>query len=221
MIDNTQLVRGSIFKAGVFPYLSKLEKIKYKPVSVREVLVEMKDLSELMIDLAYSATLFHSRELAEEVLELEERVDTLAYLLNMNVMLAARDAEDAEELAGISKVATATDKISDAAADIAYLVIWGIELHPIVREAFEAVEERLMRSEVKSTSIIVGESLGELELAARIGVDIIAIRRDREWIINPSEDEKIVEGDVLIARGAPLGIEKLKQLTDGTLKELG
>lgn len=221
MIDNTQLVRGSIFKAGVFPYLSKLEKIKYKPVSVREVLVEMKDLSELMIDLAYSATLFHSRELAEEVLELEERVDTLAYLLNMNVMLAARDAEDAEELAGISKVATATDKISDAAADIAYLVIWGIELHPIVREAFEAVEERLMRSEVKSTSIIVGESLGELELAARIGVDIIAIRRDREWIINPSEDEKIVEGDVLIARGAPLGIEKLKQLADGTLKELG
>jgi len=201
--------------------LSKLEKIKYKPVSVREVLVEMKDLSELMIDLAYSATLFHSRELAEEVLELEERVDSLAYLLNMNIMLAARDAEDAEELVGISKVAAATDKISDAAADIAYLVIWGIELHPIVREAFEAVEERLMRSEVKSTSIIVGESLGELELAARIGVDIIAIRRDREWIINPSEDEKIVEGDVLIARGAPLGIEKLKQLADGTLKELG
>jgi len=181
----------------------------------------MKDLSELMIDLAYSAALFHSRELAEEVLELEERVDTLVYLLNMNAMLAARDADDAEELAGICKVATATDKISDAAADIAYLVIRGIGVHPIIREAFGAVEERLMRSEAKSASIIVGKSLEELELAARIGVDIIAIRRGREWIINPSEDEKIVEGDVLIARGAPLGVEKLKQLADGTLKELG
>lgn len=221
MTDNTQLMRGNIFKAGAFPYLSKLEKIKYKPISVREVLVEMKDLSELMIDLAYSATLFHSRELAEEVLELEDRVDNLAYLLNMNLMLAARDADDAEELVGISKVATATDKISDAAADIAYLVIWGIELHPIVREALEVVEERLMRSEVKSTSIIVGKSLGELELAARIGVDIIAIRRGGEWIINPNEGKKIVEGDILIARGAPLGVEKLKGLADGTLKELG
>ena len=51
-----------------------LEKIKYKPVSVRDLLVEMKDLSELMIDLAYSAALFHSRGLAEEVLELEKRL---------------------------------------------------------------------------------------------------------------------------------------------------
>ncbi|MDH5770854.1 MAG: potassium channel protein [Candidatus Bathyarchaeota archaeon] len=201
--------------------MSKLEKIKYKPVSVREVLIEMKDLSELMIDLAYSATLFNSRDLAEEVLELEERVDNLAYLLHMNTMLAARDAEDAEEFVGICKVATATNKISDAAADIAYLVIWGIGLHPIVREAFGAVQERLMRSEAKSTSIIVSKSLGELELAARIGVDIIAIRRGKEWIINPSEGEKIVESDILIARGAPHGVEKLKQLADGTLKELG
>lgn len=221
MSDSTQFMRGSIFKVGAFPYLSKLEKIKYKPVSVRKVLIEMKDLSELMIDLAYSATLFNNRELAEEVLELEERVDNLAYLLHMNTMLAARDAEDAEELVGIGKIATATDKISDAAADIAYLVIRGVGLHPIVREAFEAVEERLMRSEAKSTSIIVGKSLGELELAARIGVDIIAIRRGREWVINPSEDEKIVEGDILIARGAPHGVEKLKKFADGTLKELG
>lgn len=75
----------------------------------------MKDLSEIMIDLAYSAALFHSRELAEEVLELEKRVDSLTYVLGMNAMLAARDAGDAESLLGVTKVASATDKISDAA----------------------------------------------------------------------------------------------------------
>jgi hypothetical protein len=31
------------------------EKIEYKPIPVRELLLEMKNLSELMIDLAYSA----------------------------------------------------------------------------------------------------------------------------------------------------------------------
>ena len=200
--------------------MGDIEKVEYKPVSVRDLLVEMKDLSELMIDLAYSAALFHSNELAEEVLELEKRVDTLTYILDMNAMLAARDAEDAESLAGVAKVAAATDKISDAAADIATIVLREIGLHPIVREAFKKVEERLARAKVKPDSILVKKKLGKLELAAKIGVDVIAIRRGKKWIINPSEEEKILEGDVIIARGAPTGVEELKGLAEGTIQEL-
>lgn len=196
------------------------EKIEYKPISVREVLTEMKDLSEIMIDLAYSAALFHSRELAEEVLELEERVDYLAYILDMNAMLAARDAEDAESLIGVTKVAAATDKISDAAADIASIVLQEIGVHPIVREAFQKVEEQLARTRVEPDSIFVRKKLEELELAAKIGADIIAIRRHKEWIINPNEEEMIDEGDVLIARGSPSGIHAVKKLAEGTSKEL-
>jgi len=200
--------------------LTESEKIEYKPISVREVLTEMKDLSEIMIDLAYSAALFHSRELAEEVLELEERVDYLAYILDMNAMLAARDAEDAESLIGVTKVAAATDKISDAAADIASIVLQEIGVHPIVREAFQKVEEQLARARVEPDSIFAKKKLEELELAAKIGADIIAIRRHKEWIINPNEEEMIDEGDVLIARGSPSGIDAVKKLAEGTSKEL-
>jgi len=198
----------------------RLEKIEYKPISVRDLLVEMKDLSELMIDLAYSAALFDSRALAEEVIELEKRVDTLAYILDMNAMIAARDAKDAESLVGVSVVATAADKISDAAGDIATITLRGIGIHPIVREAFEKVEERLTRAEVKPGSVLAKKQVGELELAAKMGVDIIAIRRNKEWIINPKDDETIREGDVLIARGAPLGIKELEGLAEGTLRAL-
>jgi len=198
----------------------RLEKIEYKPIPVRDLLVEMKDLSELMIDLAYSAALFDSRALAEEVIEMEKRVDTLAYILDMNAMIAARDAEDAEALVGVSVVATAADKISDAAGDIAAIVLQGIGVHPIIREAFEKVEERLTRAEVKPGSVLAKKQVGELELAAKMGVDIIAIRRNKEWIINPKDDERIEEGDVLIARGAPLGIEELEGLAEGTVQEL-
>jgi uncharacterized protein with PhoU and TrkA domain len=198
--------------------LTESERIEYRPVSVREVLTEMKDLSEIMIDLAYSAALFHSRELAEEVLELEERVDYLAYILEMNAMLAARDAEDAESLIGVTTVAVATDKISDAAADIATIVLQEIGIHPIVREAFQRVEEQLARVEVKPDSIFVEKKLRELELAAKIGVDIIAIRSGKRWIINPDEEEMIGEGEILFARGAPLGIGELKKLAEGPTK---
>lgn len=198
--------------------MADVEITKYKPVPVRNLLVEMKDLSELMIDLAYSSALFHNTKLAEEVLELESRVDTLAYLLNMNAMLAARDAEDAEALVAVSVVAAASNKISDAAADIATIVLRQIGIHPIVREVFEKVEEHLTRAQVKSKSKIVEKTLSELEFASKIGVDIIAIRRRKKWIINPEGTELVEKGDILFARGAPHGIELLNKLAEGEEK---
>lgn len=186
----------------------ELERIEYRPISVRDLLIEMKNLSELMLDLAYSAALFNSHELAEEVLALERHIDLLAYHLNMNMMMAARDVEDAEALLGVSRVSSSTDKISDAAADIATIVLRGIGIHPIVREAFERVEEHLARVEVNPGSPLAGKNLRDLEM----GVDVIALRRGRRWIIDPDEEEVIHVGDVLIARGAESGIEELRGL---------
>jgi uncharacterized protein with PhoU and TrkA domain len=196
------------------------EKIEYKPIPVSDLLVEMKNLSELMIDLAYSAALFNDKELAEDVIELESRIDTLAYLLDMEIMIAARDAEDAETLIGVSTVASAADKISDAAADIAAIVIRNIGIHPIVGEIFENVEERLMKATVKEGSVVVGKQISELDLAARMGVDIIAIRRNKDWILDPEETEHILLEDTLITRGAPLGIKEFKDLAEGRLTKL-
>ncbi|MEM3789323.1 MAG: TrkA C-terminal domain-containing protein [Candidatus Bathyarchaeia archaeon] len=196
------------------------EKIEYKPVTVREVLREMKNLSELMIDLAYSAALFNDKDLAEDVLELEKRIDTLAYHLEMVTMVAARDAKDAEALVGVSKVAAATDKISDAAADIAAIVTQNIGVHPIVGEIFERVEERLAKAKVNEKSVLIGKAIGELELAPRMGIDIIAIFRENDWIINPKRKEKVKAGDILIARGTHEGLKELRELCEGELGKL-
>jgi len=195
-------------------------KIEYRPISVREALTEMKDVSEIMIDLAYSSALFNSHELAEEVMELEKRVDYLDYIINMNTMLATRDAEDAKHLTAVTTVAAAANKISDAAADIAAIVLKDIGIHPIVRKAFEQVEERLARAIVRRDSILVNKKLGDLELAAKIGVDVIAVRRHREWTIDPEDEEKVKDGDVLIVRGAPHGVDELKDLASGKLKKM-
>jgi len=72
----------------------------------------------------------------------------------------------------------------------------------------------------KPNSVLVGKRLGELELAAKMGVDIIAIRRDKELIINPREDEIIKKGDIITARGAPGGVEEFEKLAEGTMRTL-
>ncbi len=201
--------------------MPRFERIAYKPIPVRELLVEMKNLSELMIDLAYSAALFNDKELAEDVLALERHIDTLNYLLDIEIMVASRgDPRDAEALVGVSTVAAATDKISDAAADIAAIVTRNIGVHPIVGSIFEKVEERLMKATVKEGSIIIGKRIGKLDLAARMGIDVIAIRRNKDWIINPKPDEKILINDVLITRGAPLGTREFKDLAEGRINQL-
>ena len=48
---------------------------------------------------------------------------TSVYILNMNLMLSARTARDAEALAGVQRVGALTNVISDAAGDIAGLVL--------------------------------------------------------------------------------------------------
>ncbi len=201
--------------------MPRLHKIEYEPIPARELFLEIKNLSELMIDLAYSSALYNDKELAEDVLELEERVDTLAYLLEMEIMVAARDPDDAKIMLGVSTVASAADKISDAAGDIAVIVLRNIGVHPIVTEIFEKVEERLIRAKVDPKSAILGKPIGKLDLAAEMGVDIIAIRRNKDWLINPKDNEEIQIDDILIARGAPKGINEFKRIVEERQSLLG
>jgi uncharacterized protein with PhoU and TrkA domain len=198
----------------------KVKKTEYRPAPVRETLIQMKDISELMIDLAYSAALFHNRELAEEVMTLESKVDDLVYLLNMNLMLAARDREDAEKLSGVAKIGSLTNAISDAAADIASLVLHGIMVHPAVRVAFQRAEEHLIRVKVDEDSFLAGKTVDDLELASEVGVDIIAIRRGEIWHINPDKEILLPE-DVLVARGTADGLESLSKAAKGEVDHLG
>jgi uncharacterized protein with PhoU and TrkA domain len=199
--------------------MNKVKKTEYRPAPVRETLIQMKDISELMIDLAYSAALFNNRELAEEVMELEIKVDDLVYLLYMNLMLAARDRDDAEKLSGVAKIGSLTNAISDAAADIASLVMHGIEVHPAVREVFQRAEEHLARVKVDEDSFLAGKTIDDLDLASEVGVDIIAIRRGLIWHIN-TDKEIILPEDVLVARGTADGLESLTKAAKGELDYL-
>jgi len=196
------------------------QEVEYKPLSVKELLKEMKNLSSLMIDLAYSAFLYDHKKLAEEVMRLEERVDYLGYLLGIQAALAARDREDAEQVSGILKVASAVDKMSDAAADIANLVLLNISVHPTIHSAFKKTEEIVGRIKVREGSVMINKTFKDLELETRIGVDVIALRRGRNWILNPNKKIKLQIGDILIARGSIEGIEFLDKLSSGKVKKL-
>jgi len=116
-------------------------------------------------------------------------------------------------------VGSLTNSISDAAADIAGIVLNNIGVHPIVREVFQRTEEHLARVQMSETSILAGKTVEDMDLAAEVGVDIIAVRRGRHWMINP-EKEIILPEDVLMARGTAEGLEKLGKAARGEAEDL-
>ncbi|WP_048148416.1 potassium channel family protein [Palaeococcus ferrophilus] len=201
--------------------MEELEEYEYRPKNVKEIFIEMKNTAELMVDLAYSSVLFNEEDIAEEVLELEEYLDLLNYHLTVHAVLAARNPRDAEKITSILQMAHAIDDVSNAAADLAKMVLEGVELHPVIREAIMESEEVIGRFIVAPHSVLVGKTLEELDLASNTGVWLIAVRRGKRWIFAPDGDFKILANDVLIGRGTQTSIDYLKELARGIMKVVG
>ncbi len=183
--------------------------------NVKDLLVEIKEKSELIVDLAYSSLILDSEDLAKEVQKLEGEMDDLVHRIRILTMLAANSYRDAEQLAGILEVADAAKNIANAAADIVYLLDLDITARPFLPSLFMKADEKIHVVRVYDNSSIVNRTLGELNIEAESGVRVIAIKRGRAWIYDPEDDVRIKAGDLLIIRGTEDGYEFLDRVARG------
>jgi uncharacterized protein with PhoU and TrkA domain len=198
----------------------EFSELEYEPTTVKELLTEMKDISELIIDLAYSAVLLDSDDIAEEVKYLDVRMDKLNYDIRMMAMMAARTKEDAEQLAGILQVAEAAESISNAAGDIVNLLTLKEETRPILPKILRKADEKIFRLKVSSESKACNQKIGDLRVESETGMRIIAIRREECWIYNPGSDTSLKANDWLITRGTDEGHDDLRKFLKGEVKVL-
>ncbi|WP_226482460.1 potassium channel family protein [Natrinema amylolyticum] len=210
--------------------------IEYEPVSVKDVLVEMKDTAELLIDLSYSAVLHQSDQLATEVLRLEERMDVLEMRARMSLLMAARKPADAEQLAPVLGIVGAADGISDAAGDIAKIVLEDMGLPEAMRAALPDAAEALLRGVVAADSSYAGRTLQDIDLESETGVRVIALRRgkrqttsdepsgsggagDDDWLLNPGPTTRVEADDVALLRGPESAIGDVCEELTGEVYE--
>ena len=193
----------------------EFEEIEYEPKSVKELLTEMKDVSELIVDLAYSAVLFDSKEIGEEVSHLEAKMDTLKYHIRLASMLAARTVDEAEQLTGILQVASAAETIANAAGDLVKLLDIDIESRPFIPSILTDADEIINNTVNAKESNLAGKTLGELSLESEIGERVIAVKRNKKWMYDPEDHTILKSGDRLIVRGVLDGFEHLKKLAEG------
>jgi uncharacterized protein with PhoU and TrkA domain len=182
------------------------------PRNLKAMLSEAKDASELMVDLGYAALFFDNVAMAEEVMDLEERLDGLVHEMREVCILAARSPHDAEQMSSVLHVISSIERIGNAAVDIARIVIHRLGIPAALVADLAAADEVSHRVRVRASSELAGRSLADVELPVEVGMRVVAIRRGKEWIIDPDGDEVMLTDDVLILRGAPDGIAELRTL---------
>ena len=192
-----------------------MDDISYRPQNVRETLVELKNTSELAVDLAYAAALYDYPRLAEEVLELEARADSLQYPAKIALMLAAKRSTDAEKLVGILQIVDAAVTITNAAADIAAIVVNDIGVPREVRAILPEADEVVMHATISESSDVVSRTLGELAFETETGVSVVAIRRGNDWNISPTEETVLEAGDIIIGSGPDAGVTAVHERVTG------
>jgi uncharacterized protein with PhoU and TrkA domain len=185
---------------------------EYQPISFKDVLIEMKDVSELMVDLSYSAILFDSKEIALEVINLEESMNKLVYQARIQSVLGARRIEEAEAMSGMLQVAEAAERIANSASDIAKLILKDIRFPAKLKRVFPEAEEIVTRVIVSQGSELAGQTLGDLKVQSTTGMQVIAIRRGKGWIYDPDRTTRVESDDILIARGPEVGEEVLSEM---------
>ena len=185
------------------------EQKQFEEIVIR--LAELKDTSELMMDLAYSALLLNSKELAEEVERLEENMDIMHTDFELLVLKSDFKKEEASGFLGLIRLGVATEKIADAAAEMAEVVLRGIEPHPVLKLTIKEAEETVTQACVTQDSTLLNRSLKDARVHEETGMWILAIKR-AEKTLRPKADSKFQLGDILIASGYSDGVQALKKL---------
>lgn len=181
---------------------------------ITQDLVELKDTSEMMIALAYSALLLNSRYLAEEVRLLEDKVDRLHTEFELLVLSSRVGSQETRGLLGLIRMGVVTERIADAAAEIAEVVLRGGEPHPVLSMVIQGAEETVETAELGEGSLLTGKTLKEAKIPEETGMWVLVVKRGDRWI-RPRPDLVLHVGDVVIASGYAEGEEDFQGLVSG------
>jgi uncharacterized protein with PhoU and TrkA domain len=182
------------------------------------MLIQMKDTSELLINLAYTALLTNNKDIAEDIFELEDKFDHFHTEFELEVMkMDLPDGEEKRRL-GLIRLGVAAENLADAAAQMAEIVLRGVDVHPLMRLALKEADERVIRETVEPHSILANNTLRQLRLEDH-GTRVFAVKRNNQWTYDPSGRFKLRPGDIIYAGGYKEAVEKLEEVARGNLHE--
>jgi len=189
--------------------------------TVEDIVLEIKDKSELMVDLAYSSLIYNNKVIAREVYDLEDLVDKLYQnIQEITLQHFKNNKLSITDALTVLRLAECGEKISDAAQEIADVELRDIELHPILKMSIRESDEVFTKVQVNPDSILSNKTLGEIKLESETGMQVIAMRHKNIWLYGPNKNTMIDPGDILFAKGPEDGEKHLIDLANAKTSEI-
>ena len=168
---------------------------------LEDMLLEIKDTSELMVDLAYSSLLYNNRDIAEEVYQLDIRMRELEDEIQEMASQKATEDKDTKKALLIIRLAQSVEEISDAARKIADVVLRDVEPHPVIQLSLRETDVIITAVTVGEGSDLAGSTLGALQAWPPTAACGSWPSEGPQVHLRPGPSTTIMEGDTLYARG--------------------
>ena len=185
--------------------------------NVKELLEEIKNISGLMMDLAYSSILFENKDIAKEVMILFEEIEDKEEKLYIHLFAASRGS-GAKRLISLTDIVEAVKLVAMGARNLSEMVLAGSTLHPIVKDALKESDDSILKVQIKRKSVLCNKTIGYNKIRTKTGIDIIAIKRNGRWIFDPQKRTKLLNRDIIIGVGSNDSCKKIQKVARGVEK---
>ncbi|OYD15228.1 hypothetical protein CH333_06160 [candidate division WOR-3 bacterium JGI_Cruoil_03_44_89] len=178
--------------------------------SLKETLIRMRDLSDLMVELGYSAILQDDIELTREVNKIKREIRELTYEMRVSAIYAAKglSKDEIPQVASLLQIGVAVKEISDGIDDMVEIVARGV--HPVVKAVYRR-DTIMKRMIIEKGCRIEGKSLEKAKIPEETGFMIRAIRRGDDWIFEPGAKTVLKPGDIIFLKGKDVAIRKMTE----------
>jgi len=177
-----------------------------------DVLVEMKNISEAAVGLAYSALALRDAGLAAEVKHLADRLDEMKDHLQIWVLRAGANNVDPSPLRGLLQLSHVAEELGDQANQMVWLIGEDWDMHPVLAMALGESDVVVMRVPIAQGSAADGATIGSLQLDIEPGFHVLALLRGGRYVYRPRGYVAFEAGDELIATGPQEGRPRLAEL---------
>lgn len=167
--------------------------------NIKENLLRMKDLSETMLDLAYTAVFLLDKKLAKQVDEMNEEMKQIEEE-TLKILLKIKESD--EERIGIIDLADYIRDVAQTAANIAHLPMTK-DFGELARDFLEETDETIITGEISPDSEFANKPLGVSKIRSKTRVRILCIKRNGKWVFKIGKDTVLNPGDFVVAVGSP------------------
>lgn len=180
-------------------------------MNIKDNLLRMKDMSELMLDLAYSAVFLKDKAIADRVRELHQEMAALEES-TLKMLFKVRESDEARMF-----IVDFTDYVKDIAnsalsiADLSQKK----DMPSIVKDILTESGQRLILVTISAKSDYANKTIGESQVRSDTRANIIGIKRDNKWIFSIGPDTKLLPGDEVIAVGTYMADKLFKKKVTG------